>query len=109
MYYLCAIINKNNNKSKPHTQGYRCKNKMNTVKKVFNYIAGLNPKTNSVSSIGEYVSQSSQMVADALHRECMSHVVAESLAHKVLMGTDFGKYTTKQLWVISFELERHYA
>lgn len=100
MLYLCIIIIE----TMVATLKFS-KNKM-TTKNIFNHIQGLNPKQSTVSSIGSFVSASSQMVADNLHKEIIGYIPSDSLAYKILSSTqEF--FTEKQLWVISFELAKN--
>lgn len=79
--------------------------KMATAKQIFSEIEGLNPQTSTISSLGSYVSQSSQMVSDSIYKEVLSFLPKESLAYKILTSSE--KYSEKQLWVISYELEKN--
>jgi adenylate kinase family enzyme len=79
--------------------------KMATAKQIFNEIDGLNPQKSTISSLGDYVSQSSQMVSDSIYKEVLSFLPKDSLAYKILTSSE--RYTDKQLWVISYELEKN--
>ena len=76
-----------------------------TVKQIFREIQGLNPSTSEISSVGTYVSQSAQMVADSIYREVITAIPKTSLAYKILLDSKF--LSEKQLWVIAFELEKN--
>ena len=78
---------------------------MATVKQIFNEIEDLNPQSSTISSLGSYVSQSSQMVSDSIYKEVLGFLPKDSLAYKILTSSE--RYTEKQLWVISYELERN--
>ena len=78
---------------------------MATVKQIFNEIEDLNPQTSTISSLGSYVSQSAQMVSDSIYKEVLSFLPEDSLAYKILTSSE--RYTEKQLWVISYELEKN--
>ncbi|NLO70213.1 MAG: hypothetical protein GX102_04575, partial [Porphyromonadaceae bacterium] len=69
-------------------------------------ISMLNPDKTTISSLGSFVSQSSQMVSDAVHKEVLAHVPDGSLAQKILMGTQ-KTYSDRQLWAISYELQKN--
>lgn len=78
---------------------------MKPVEIIFDRLQMLNPTTQSISSLGSYVSQSSQMVVDAIRTEVIKNVPAESLAHKIITSAD--RFSAKQLWVIAFELVKN--
>ena len=77
-----------------------------SVKEVFDEIQYLNPSVSTISSLGNYVSQSNQMVSDAVYKEVMQHIPKDSTAFKIMMGTQ-KKYSDKQLWVIAYELQKN--
>jgi len=82
---------------------------MTTAAQIFNYIQGMNPSTQTVSSLGTFVTEMSQQVAD----NCISEVVqvlvnsdkTETLAFNIIKSAT--RFTEKQLWVIAFELEKN--
>jgi hypothetical protein len=76
-----------------------------TVKQIFSNIQSLNPSTSTISSIGTFVSSQNQQIADDKVREIMGFLPKDSLAYKIITSAD--KFTDKQLWVISFELEKN--
>ena len=78
---------------------------MATARQIFNEIGGLNPQTSTISSLGSYVSQSSQMVSDSIYKEVLGFLPKDSLAYKILTSSE--RYSDKQLWVISYELEKN--
>ena len=74
-----------------------------TVKQIFNEVSYLNPTVSTISSLGDYVSQSSQMVADAVHNSLVDLLPEGTLARRILL--DYSRpLTEKQLWVIAHEL-----
>lgn len=73
-----------------------------TPKDVFNYICGLNPKTHTSSSLGNYSSSMDNQIADMYFKEVADYLPQDSLAHKILFSSK--TYTEKQLWVITYEL-----
>ena len=77
-----------------------------TVRQIFSEVSYLNPTTSVISSLGSYISQSSQMISDSAHQEIVGLLPTDSLAYKIMMNTT-GRYTDKQLWVIAFELEKN--
>jgi len=75
-----------------------------TVNHIYNEIKGINPSISTISSLGDYVSNSAQMVADSIYKECIMNVPEDSLAYKILFGNNSRGYSEKQIWVIAFEL-----
>lgn len=78
---------------------------MTTAKQIYNEIKGLNPDSSTISSLGSFVSQSSQMACDSLYKEVISYLPTSSLAYSILTSSQ--RYSEKQLWVIAFELEKN--
>lgn len=78
---------------------------MKTTKQIFNYIQGMNPSTSTVSSIGTFVSNMNQQIADSLVSEIIGALNESTLAYKI--ATTASKFSEKQLWVIAFELEKN--
>ena len=77
-----------------------------SVKEIYNYISGMNPTSSTVSSIGTFVTNMNQQVADNIVSEVLSALPKDSLAYKIASNnSDF--FTEKQLWVISYELEKN--
>ena len=79
---------------------------MTTAKQIFNYIAGVNPSSSTISSLGTFVSSANQQVADNLLNEVISNLPKESLAYKIATSVN-AQFSEKQLWVIAFELEKN--
>lgn len=75
---------------------------MNTQTQIFNYIQGLNPSTSIISSIGNFVDSNNQQLADNLRNEVMAALPSDSLAYNI--ASTANQFSTKQLWVIAFEL-----
>lgn len=78
---------------------------MNTQTQIFNYIQGLNPSTSIISSIGTFVDSNNQQLADNLRNEVMDALPADSLAYNI--ASTANQFSTKQLWVIAFELVKN--
>lgn len=76
-----------------------------TVKEIFNSIQGLNPKSSTVSSIGTFVSSMNEQLADSGRNAIMQYLPEGSLAYKIAF--DANNFSTKQLWVIAYELEKN--
>lgn len=79
-----------------------------TVKQIFEQIQSLNPESNVGSSLGTYVTESSTLVSHYLHKELINILPESSLAHKILTS-NYTYYTSKQLWIIAYELEKNEA
>jgi hypothetical protein len=72
------------------------------AKTIFNEIQGLNPSTSTISSLGTFVSEQNQQVADSIRVDVMTYLPKKSLAYKILMDAD--TFSSKQLWSIAYEL-----
>ena len=72
---------------------------------IFNAIKGLNPSTNSVSSLGSYVSPLERQLADELRKDVSKALPDGCLAKKIVETAS--QFTDKQLWVIAFELVKN--
>lgn len=78
---------------------------MTQVNEIFNYIQGINARTSTVSSIGTFTSSTNKQVADNLLSEVIEALPVGTLAHNI--ATTANNFTTKQLWVIAFQLEKN--
>lgn len=76
-----------------------------TPKDVYNDIQGLNPRIQTISSMGNFVSNQSQQLAIFENQRIAKYLPKNSLAYKILISHD--KYTDKQLWVIAYELMKN--
>ena len=72
------------------------------VKDIYNRIENLNPESTTISSLGSFVSDTDRMVQESIYNEVLNNIPADSLAYTILTGSD--KYSSKQLWVIAYEL-----
>lgn len=77
-------------------------------KQIFNHVSGINPATSTVSSMGTFVTNQQQQLADERISEIMNAIPEGTLAHKILMGTQT-RFSEKQIWVITFELLKNEA
>lgn len=87
------------------TRQYGIEKMTTTVKQIFNYISGMNPTVNTISSLGSYVSNLDRTVADGIVAEVIDALNENTLAYKIATTAD--RYTEKQLWVIAYELEKN--
>lgn len=78
---------------------------MKTLNRVYNSIKCLNPKTNEISSVGEYTSNMSLQISDSKRAEILGVLTKDSLAYKIAYSAN--KFTDKQLWVIAYELVKN--
>ena len=77
------------------------------TKRIFNYVSGINARVSTVSSIGNYISNSDQAIADNRYNEIWNAIEnKESLAFNVL-SSNVNNYSDKQLWVITYELAKN--
>lgn len=78
---------------------------------VMGYIAGLNPRTSTVSSMGTFVTSQAQQVADYVANEVRGYISQDSLAYKIMdesyKRTGSQIYTEKQIEVIAKELMKN--
>ena len=72
------------------------------VKDIYNRIENLNPELTTISSLGSFVSDIDRMVQESIYNEVLNNIPTASLAYTILTGSD--KYSSKQLWVIAYEL-----
>ena len=75
---------------------------MATVKQIFEAIQVINAASTSVSSMGQYISDTQRMAAEYAQSEIMQYLPESSLAYKIVKSTE--RYSTKQLWVVAYEL-----
>ena len=68
------------------------------VAEIFNDIQGIN-------NTSYYKDSFSEQVAEDCQREVLKYLPKESLAYKILI--DSSKFSTKQMWVISYELMKN--
>ena len=73
-----------------------------TVKQIFDYISGMNPTVSTISSMGSFVSNQNQQVADGIKNEVVASLNEGSVAYKI--ATTSERFSEKQLWVIAYEL-----
>ncbi len=80
-----------------------------TAKQIFNTISRtLNARVNSVSSIGDYISETTLNIVEAERTSISKIVGGSSLAYKIISSQKVGKpFSDKQLFVIAYELERN--
>ena len=72
------------------------------AKLIFNRIKHLNPELSTISSLGDFISESDRLVQEATKKEVVANISENSLAYKIV--TSSSKFTDKQLWVIAYEL-----
>ena len=72
------------------------------AKVIFNRIKYLNPELSTISSLGDFISESDRLAQEATKKEVIANISEDSLAYKIV--TSSSKFTDKQLWVIAYEL-----
>lgn len=79
---------------------------MNTVTNIFNYIQGLNATSQTMSSIGTYVTEQAKQVADMNRREVVDALVNDGKTNTLAftIASTATHFSEKQLWVIANEL-----
>ena len=96
----------NNNNLKGAATHNSGKETMTTIKNIFEQVSMINPEVNYMSSIGEYVDANARQFAEYMERQIMAYLPENSLAMKIIRENR-GRYSEKQLWVISYELQRN--
>lgn len=74
---------------------------MANTRAIYEHVAMLNPKGGSRGKN----TASDKIIADVIYKEIISKVSKSSLAYKILTSSKF--YTEKQLWAITYEIERN--
>ena len=74
---------------------------MTNIRAIYEHVAMLNPKGGSRGKN----TASDKIIADVIYKEIISKVSKSSFAYKILTGSKF--YTEKQLWAITYEIERN--
>lgn len=83
------------------------KNKtMATLNQIFGFASKINAKTTTVSSMGSFIDANASQKTDRVITEIMSALPKESLAYNII-STNKNSFSTKQLWVIAFELQKN--
>lgn len=74
---------------------------MANIRAIYEHVAMLNPKGGSRGKN----TASDKIIAGVIYKEIISKVSKSSLAYKILTSSKF--YTEKQLWAITYEIERN--
>ena len=72
------------------------------AKVIFNRIKYLNPELSTISSLGDFISESDRLAQESTRKEVIANISENSLAYKII--TSSSKFSDKQLWVIAYEL-----
>ena len=78
-----------------------------TIKDIYNQVSYINPNVSTISSIGDFVEESSRQAAAYSRRELVQYVSKDSLAFKILTENLKDFFTEKQVWVIAYELQKN--
>lgn len=78
-----------------------------TIKDIYNEASYINPNVSTISSIGDFVEESSRQAAAYSRRELVQYVSKDSLAFKILTENLKDFFTEKQVWVIAYELQKN--
>jgi len=78
-----------------------------TIKDIYNQVSYINPSVSTVSSIGDFVEESSRQAAAYSRRKLIDYVSNDSLAFKILTSNLKDFFTEKQMWVIAYELQKN--
>jgi S-adenosylmethionine:tRNA-ribosyltransferase-isomerase (queuine synthetase) len=73
------------------------------VKTIFNNISGL-MRSQTVSSIGNFVSHNDEIIIEATIREIIPFIAEDSIAMKIILGNKKANFSEKQVWAIAYEL-----
>ena len=78
-----------------------------TIKDIYNQVSYINPSVSTISSIGDFVEESSRQAATYSRRKLIDYVSNDSLAFKILTSNLKDFFTEKQMWVIAYELQKN--
>ena len=78
-----------------------------TIKDIYNDVSCINPSVSTISSIGDYIEESSRQVAQSVRDRITKSLPQGTLAHKIITETLKDFFTDKQLWVIAYELQKN--
>ncbi len=73
---------------------------------VLDFTKCINAKSSTISSIGDFITEQQQNLADSRISEILAMVSENSLAYKILMGKQ-SIFTDKQVWVVYFEIMKN--
>ena len=78
-----------------------------TIKDIYNQVSYINPSVSTISSIGDFVEESSRQAAAYSRRKLINYVSNDSLAFKILTSNLKDFFSEKQMWVIAYELQKN--
>lgn len=73
---------------------------------ILDFTKCINAKSSTISSIGDFITEQQQNLADSRISEILAMVSENSLAYKILMGKQ-SIFTDKQVWVVYFEIMKN--
>ena len=80
-----------------------------TIKDIYNDVCYINPSVSTISSIGDYIEESSRQVAQSVRDRITKSLPQGTLAHKIITENLKDFFSDKQLWVIAYELQKNEA
>ena len=80
-----------------------------TIKDIYNDVSYINPSVSTISSIGDYIEESSRQVAQSVRNRISEYLPQGTLAHKIITENLKDFFSDKQLWVIAYELQKNEA
>lgn len=80
-----------------------------TIKDIYNDVSYINPSVSTISSIGDYIEESSRQVAQSVRDRIAKALPQGTLAYKIITENLKDFFSDKQLWVIAYELQKNEA
>ena len=78
-----------------------------TIKDIYNDVSYINPSVSTISSIGEFIEESSRQVALSVRSRIAKILPQGTLAHKIVTENLNDFFSERQLWVIAYELQKN--
>lgn len=80
-----------------------------TIKDIYNDVSYINPSVSTISSMGDYIEESSRQVAQSVRNRITKSLPQGTLAYKIITENLKDFFSDKQLWVIAYELQKNEA
>ena len=78
-----------------------------TIKDIYNDVSYINPSVSTISSIGDFIEESSRQVAQSVRIRIAKILPQGTLAHKIVTENLNDFFSERQLWVIAYELQKN--